>query len=107
MSQATPTHQPNCTVNILQVGADRQTWEPKVKEAAARIILDRQFTQIGTVYYRLILPVSLLEGQRVRTADRVEVLEAPNFPQLQGTYTINLPMIDTEALNYELVVSKI
>ncbi len=107
MTQAVPTHQSNCKLSILQVGPDRHTWEPKVKEVAARISLDRQFTQIGTVYYRLLLPLSLLEGQRVRTADRVEILEAPDFPQLQGIYTINLSMIDTEALNLELVVTKI
>jgi hypothetical protein len=107
MTQPIIAHQPNCKVSILQIGSDRQTWEPKVKEAAARLLLDRHFTQIGTVYYRLIVPLKVVGGQKVKTADRVEVLEAPDFPQLNGLFTVTLAMIDTEALNLELVVTKL
>jgi hypothetical protein len=107
MTQPIIAHRPNCKASILQIGPDRQTWEPKVKEAAARILLDRHFTRIGTVYYRLIVALEVVGGQKVKTADRVEVLEAPDFPQLNGLFTVSLAMIDTETLDLELVITKL
>lgn len=46
MTQPASPQPLNCKVSILQISPDRQTWQPKVKEVPARILLDRPLPRL-------------------------------------------------------------